>query len=129
MPVEGDIFGIGIDVVSWKRIERFLSDYLPESLERILTAAEREAFRQSAHPVESFARFFTAKEAAFKAQSGAPTAEVGFQQIEIVLEGPNRFRVNPERASAPGELKTTGEFFETPEGIGALAVTRRHRAE
>ena len=128
MPVEGDIFGIGIDVVSWKRIERFLADHLTESLERILTAAERQSFHESVHPVESFARFFTAKEAAFKAQSGSGTAEEGFQQIEIILEGSNRFRVNAEGAPPEGELNTGGEFFETPEGIGALAVARRNEA-
>lgn len=112
------IVGIGIDLVSWDRIKRFLADHPFESLSRLLTSSEQEIFRKVSCPTEFFARLFAAKEAFFKARNGGWMGESVFRQIEVVMEEKRRFRIRCD-------VRTEGRFFETPDGIGAQVILSR----
>ncbi len=124
MPFAGDVVGIGIDVVSWERIKRLLKAHSPEAFDRILTPDERKSFQESFDPVQRLARLLAAKEASFKAGSGSWMGDEGFRQIEITFKDPNRFQASNSSQSEFG-IETEGNFFEAPEGIGALAFAKR----
>ena len=78
---------------------------------RLLTPSELKIFKRTAEPLNFFARCFTAKEAYFKAKEGRWMGEEGFRQIEVIVDE-NHFRV-------VSEFETEGEYFKTPEGLGA----------
>ena len=124
------LVGIGIDLISWNRVRRFLANHSFEFLKRLFTPSEQTAFHKTKSPVEFFARSFTAKEAYFKACGGSIMGEQGFRGIEILIEKKNRFQVGVDlcvhppdqtgrHVGRPLQPKTVGKFFSTPDGIGA----------
>lgn len=116
MPLGRKPLGVGIDVLSWKRTQRFLTSHSFPFIDRLLAPSEQSLLKNARDPVSLFARFFTAKEAAIKA-FGDSWADVDrFRQIEIVLEDQNRFTVGAPFCEAEGN------FFETPNGIGAQMI-------
>ena len=123
-----ELVGIGIDIVSWSRVERFLAQHSFEFLQRLLTPAEQEAFQRARSPLQFVARCFTANEAYFKACSGGGImGEAGFNQIETSMKGKNQFRaVSNSRSPAP-RLEGEGNFFESPDGMGAQILIRREQ--
>lgn len=119
MPLGLKPLGVGIDVLSWKRTQRFLASHSFLLIDRLLAPSEQTLLKNAADPVPVFARLFTAKEAVMKALGGS-WADVGrFQQITISLEGKNRFTME---APSCKDIKAEGSFFETPSGIGARLV-------
>lgn len=117
MHSDARIVGVGVDLISWKRIERFLSDHSFDFLKRILTPSEQAGFQKTPSPVQFFARSFTAKEAYFKALEGRGMGSETFHEMETRMEGDDRFRISKpdSEAALPGE----GDFFPTPDGLGA----------
>lgn len=109
------LLGIGIDLVSWKRIKRFLASHSPEGTARLLTPAEQILFQSTPDSLDFFARSFAAKEAYFKACGGTVLGEEGFREIEIVRERDEGFHIS-------NDPRTAGEFFPIPEGIGAKVL-------
>ena len=111
------IVGVGVDLISWKRIERFLAEHSPESLQRVLTPSEQDEFQKVPSRIQFFARSFTAKEAYFKALEGKGMGAETFHEMETRMEGEDRFRISkPDSGETPsGE----GSFFPTPDGLGA----------
>ena len=108
-----ELIGIGVDSVAWDRMERFLADHSPEFVERLLSPVEQKSFRTSSNPLQFFARAFAAKEAFFKAFNHSwMGGGAGFRQIEIVMSEASKFQV-------ACDYQTDGEFFSTPDGIGA----------
>ena len=120
MPLARKLLGIGIDLVSRSRIQRFLASHSPKFLRRLFTPSEQVAFGKTSHPIEFFSRSFAAKEAYFKARRGTFLREEDFRETEVVMEGEKEFSI--ERAGVPDPLRGEGRFFETPEGIGAQVV-------
>ena len=118
----GNLLGIGIDLLSWKRARRFLAAHSFEFLKRLLTPSEQKAFRKSGSPLDFFVRAFTAKEAYFKACGGNGLAEAGLEGIETRMKEGNGFEVLSSPFDPSGALWTEGRFFETSEGLGAEAV-------
>jgi holo-[acyl-carrier protein] synthase len=77
------IVGLGLDLVEIARVERLLARHGAQALVRFFTPAEREAY-VGRHP-QHFAARIAAKEAAYKALSGAPGARaIGWTEIEVV---------------------------------------------
>lgn len=111
--------GIGVDVVSLRRIEQFLARHPFESLKRLLAPPEQLVYQSSKSPVHFFARCFAAKEAYFKACGGTGMGEAGLREIETVIEGNDQFRIVAEG------VHTEGSFFEIPEGVGARVLAWR----
>lgn len=126
MPLARKLFGIGIDLVSWSRIERFLASHSQKFLDRLLAPAERILFQKSSNAIEFFGRSFAAKEAYFKASAGIALSEADFGEIEIVMKDQLRFLVStssPQPSPPGGEReKGEGEFFETLDGVGAKVI-------
>lgn len=120
MPLARELLGIGIDLVSRSRIQRFLASHSHKFLRRLFTPSEQIAFGKTSHPVEFFARSFAAKEAYFKARGGTFLREEDFRGTEVVMEGKTEFCIT--KAGVPNPLGGEGRFFETPEGIGAQVV-------
>jgi len=120
MPLARKLLGIGIDLVSRSRIQRFLASHSPKFLRRLFTPSEKIAFGKTSHLVEFFARSFAAKEAYFKARGGTFLGEEDFRGTEVVMEGKTEFCIT--KAGVPNPLRGEGRFFETPEGIGAQVV-------
>ena len=114
------LLGIGIDLVSRSRIERFLASHSRKFLNRLLTPAEQILFRKSSNAVEFFARSFAAKEAYFKARGGIALREADFFGIEIRMEDQSRF--SAADAGIPLPPCVEGEFFESPDGVGAKVI-------
>lgn len=125
MPLARKLFGIGIDLVSRSRIQRFLASHSRKSLRRLFTPSEQIAFGKTSHPVEFFARSFAAKEAYFKASGGIFLREEDFRETEVVMEGEREFCI--AKAGVPDPLRGEGRFFETPEGIGAQVLIWKGR--
>ena len=112
------IAGVGVDLISWKRIERFLAEHSSEDLKRVLTPSEQAEFQKApSSRTQFFARSFTAKEAYFKALEGRGMGTETFHEMEARMEGEDRFRISmlDSRGTLPGE----GSFFSTPDGLGA----------
>ena len=117
------LIGIGVDVVSWDRLEKLLARHSSDSLKRLLAPSEQTVFQNSSDSLRCFARFFAAKEAYFKASGGSGMGEEGFRQIEVLFgEGGHEFRVLSDVFDPGGHFWAEGEFFEMPEGMGAKVL-------
>lgn len=117
-----ELIGAGVDQVSWTRLERFLDEHSPEFITRLLSPSEKEVFLRAARPLETFARYFAAKEAYFKASGGVWMCGVsGFAEIEIDCND-EKFSVHKKDA------ETEGNFFATPDGLGASVLVWKTEA-
>jgi len=107
------ILGIGTDIVDERRIQRSIERFGDRFMDRIFTAAERSAAGRRGQPSLYLAKRFAAKEAIYKALTGAGIAGMGWQDAEIT----NNPRGAPE-VSLTGRCKTALETL-TPEGYNA----------
>ncbi|HWP03146.1 MAG TPA: holo-ACP synthase, partial [Gemmatimonadaceae bacterium] len=81
------IVGIGVDVVGIVRVAAILGRHGDRFLRRVLTERERRYCSARPVPEHSVAARLAAKEAAFKALSGAARARgVGWRDIEVVTQ-------------------------------------------
>lgn len=78
------IVGIGVDTVAIARIAGVWQRGGERFLRRVYTAAEIAYCLSRAHPAESLAARFAAKEAVMKCLGTGWAAGVGFLQIEVV---------------------------------------------
>ena len=109
------LIGVGIDSVSWGRLERFLTQHSSQFIKRLLSSFEQKIFLQSKNPLQFFARCFAAKEAYFKARGGIWMDELGFRGIEMIEEKNNRFKIRTDSGAE-------GNFFPVPGGLGARVI-------
>ena len=106
------ILGVGTDIVDARRIGKSIDQFADKFIERIFTTAERAAAATN-QPQAYFAKRFAAKEAVYKALSGAGMSGLGWQQAET-LSLPNGAPV----MSLTGQCKTALEAL-TPDGYKA----------
>ncbi|MBI4115009.1 MAG: 4'-phosphopantetheinyl transferase superfamily protein [Candidatus Omnitrophica bacterium] len=116
------LVGIGIDLVSWSRIKKFLASHSLEFLKRLLTPSEQIAFQRARFPHQFFARSFSAKEASFKACNGIVMGEENFREIEVSMLGDNRFHVALGNMGSECCLRSEGKFVEDSYGITAQVM-------
>jgi holo-[acyl-carrier protein] synthase len=87
MPISGKagsvIVGIGTDIVDARRIAGSLDRFGEKFEARIFTDTERIEARRRADPALYFAKRFAAKEAVYKALSGAGIDGLGWREAEI----------------------------------------------
>jgi holo-[acyl-carrier protein] synthase len=102
---------IGTDIVNIERIAQVLDKQGDRFLNRILTVAEREVYRQRGEPVKFLANRFAAKEAIAKALGTGIASGVTFQAIEIL----------PDERGAPC-ARLYGVALETQRFLGASKV-------
>ncbi len=106
------VVGVGIDVVTTRRITRALAETAEDFEARVFTPAEREACRQRADRAEALGARFAAKEACFKALGRGLGQGLAFQQIEVTADESGR-----------PELRLSGAAAARAEALG---VTRIH---
>ena len=104
------ILGVGADIVDARRIGKSIERFSDKFTSRIFTRAERAAAAATSHPQAYFAERFAAKEAVYKALSGAGVLGLGWQQAET-LNLPNGAPV----IGLTGQCKTALEAL-TPDG-------------
>jgi len=109
------ILGIGTDIVDERRIQRSIERFGDRFLTRIFTDAERAEAIKRGQPGLYYAKRFAAKEAVYKALTGAGVAGMGWRDAEII----NRADGAPELLLT-GQCKTALERL-TPEGYNAAA--------
>ena len=107
------ILGVGTDIVDARRIGKSIDQFADKFIDRIFTTAERAAADATSQPQAYFAKRFAAKEAVYKALSGAGMSGLGWQQAET-LSLPNGAPV----MSLTGQCKTALEAL-TPDGYKA----------
>ena len=107
------ILGVGTDIVDARRIGKSIDQFADKFIDRIFTTAERAAADATSQPQAYFAKRFAAKEAVYKALSGAGIPGLGWQQAET-LSLPNGAPV----MSLTGQCKTALEAL-TPDGYKA----------
>ena len=77
------MIGIGTDILEVSRIESVLERQGDRFMERILTPAEREEYRESRQGVRLLAKRFCAKEAVVKALGTGIGRGVSWQDIQV----------------------------------------------
>ena len=107
------VLGVGADIVDARRIGNSIDQFADRFINRIFTSAERAAAAAASQPQAYFAKRFAAKEAVYKALSGAGMSGLGWQQAET-LSLPNGMPV----MSLTGQCKTALEAL-TPDGYKA----------
>ena len=107
------ILGVGTDIVDARRIARSIDRFSNKFTARIFTKAERVAAAATSQPQAYFAKRFAAKEAVYKALSGASVSGLRWQQAET-LSLPNGSPV----VALTGECKMALEAL-TPDGYKA----------
>lgn len=112
------IYGIGVDLVNVKRMERVLASRIADRfVSRVFAAEEAAICRQSARPAESFAARFAAKEAVVKALGTGFSH--GVSPGMIVVRGGERSRPHIE-------LKDRALDKATSAGITSIHVSLTH---
>ena len=107
------ILGVGTDIIDARRIGKSIERHSDKFTGRIFTEAERTAAAATGQPQAYFAKRFAAKEAVYKALSGAGLSGLGWQQAET-LSLPNGAPV----MALTGQCKTALEAL-TPDGYNA----------
>ena len=107
------ILGVGTDIVDVRRIGKSIERFANKFTDRIFTKAERVAANSTDQPQAYYAKRFAAKEAVYKALSGAGISGLGWQQAET-LSLPNGVPV----MALTGQCKTALEAL-TPDGYKA----------
>jgi holo-[acyl-carrier protein] synthase len=76
--------GLGIDIVEVVRIKKTLTKFGERFLQRVFTRQERDYCSRKAHPEQSFAARFAAKEAVLKAIGIGLSGGVRWTDVEVV---------------------------------------------
>ncbi len=114
--------GLGIDVLSISRAEKFLAHRTRESLSRVLCPSEQKFFAKRLSVLQ-FAKIFTAKEAFFKASQMPPSGLYGFSELEVKLLPQERFEIKWLRpAGLKKGPKACGCHFVSPGYVGAQVI-------
>ena len=77
------IYGIGVDLVSIKRMERTIGRWGDRFVQRVFTAGEREICSKRSSPSSAFSMRFAAKEAFSKAIGLGMKKGIRWRDIEI----------------------------------------------
>jgi holo-[acyl-carrier protein] synthase len=77
------IFGVGVDLVEIKRVDKMWRRYGERFLQRVLSSSEIDRFRHAARPVRFVASCFAAKEALSKAIGTGLRHPVSLREIQV----------------------------------------------
>ena len=122
--------GIGVDIVSRERIQKFIARHSDMVVRRFLNPAERKTFKKIS--TKEFAELFAAKEAFFKGCGEAWMGLEGFQNMRITKRAGDRFEMEWKSVRQPSSRKNTkaarssyrgeGCFFHDGDLVGAQAI-------
>ena len=113
--------GVGVDLMPLSRARKFLKQNGVDSVMRLFSKSEIAALRGKRLTPQVFAKFFSAKEAFFKASGGAWMGMEGFSNIEVRCLPRDRFKVH---SFAGKEIrgKAEGSFLHGRGWVGARLV-------
>jgi phosphopantetheine--protein transferase-like protein len=111
--------GLGIDLISLRRVQRFLKDHSLNTVRRLFSPLEIKK-RGKISPLY-FAKMFAAKEAFFKALGTSVMGIEGFRKIAVTLLEKDRFNV--QMSLSPGRnTEAQGSFFRCGDFVGAQVL-------
>ncbi|HSA54413.1 MAG TPA: holo-ACP synthase [Gemmatimonadaceae bacterium] len=119
------IAGVGIDVVDVARIKALLDAKGERVLERLLTEEERRYCARKPRPEQHIAVRVAAKEAVFKALSGAPSARgIGWREIEVRTDddGRPRLLLHGRAGQRAAELRVNHHWLSLTHGDTVAAA-------
>ena len=118
------IFGIGIDLVRVKRIERALERFPDRFRSRVYTDAEVELCEGLADKHQSYAGRFAAKEAFSKALGTGLRGAIGWREIEVRDNGRSRptIKVSGRAREILGTRKVHLSITHLPDYASAVVV-------
>lgn len=110
------ILGVGVDLVSLRRIEQAYRRRPERFLHRVFTARERELLAGRSRPVAAMAARFAAKEAVLKAL-GCGIGPASLAEVEVLAP-----------VGRPPEVFLHGNAarFAAAKGVAAVAVSMTH---
>lgn len=108
--------GIGLDLVSIKRIERIYNKHPRRFLERVFSDEERSAFIKRGSSIDSLAACYAAKEAVLKA-IGCGIGPAALNEVEVIAA-----------AGSQPEIRLQGEAMRlaAERGINSVLITMTH---
>ena len=113
--------GVGVDLVQLSRARKFLKQNKVPSVLRLFSKSEITALRGKRLTPLVFAKFFSAKEAFFKASGGSWMGLEGFSNIEVQCLSSHRFKVRSfEGKEIQGRAE--GNFLRGRGWVGARLV-------
>jgi len=117
--------GVGIDLVSIKRIEHVVERWGRRFLERIFTDAEIDYCESRYAPAGSLAARFAAKEAFIKAVSGTGQVGIRYRDIEVVVNkrGVPGLKARGTAKAAVGESDTRVSLSHEGDLAVAIVIT------
>ncbi len=116
--------GVGIDIVEVARIERTLNRFGQRFLRRVFTPGEWDYCSRKAHPGQSLAARFAAKEAVLKAMGTGLSGGVNWTDVEVVNSesGKPEVKLSPALVRKIGNKKVLLSISHTKEFAIAQAV-------
>lgn len=114
--------GLGIDLQSLARAEIFLKQHERKTVDRLLTAREKNRWRRVPMSPVLFSKIFTAKEAFFKALGRPWMGLDGFRNIEVTFLARDKFCVRTLERGGRSVRTGSGAFMRTPELTGAQVM-------
>jgi holo-[acyl-carrier protein] synthase len=119
------IYGIGVDLVNIKRVERVMERWGERFVGRVFTSEEREFCFKRAYPASAFALRFAAKEAFSKALGFGMRRGIRWRDIEIFhrLGGQPYFKLHGRSSDiCRGEKITSYHLSLSDEGEYGVAI-------
>lgn len=114
------IVGVGTDIVEVGRLERGYERHRRRLLERLFTPREIAYCEGQAHPFESYAARFAAKEAFLKALGSCTRDGIAWPHMEVVRDG-----------RGPPALALTGQALDAirARGVANVFLSLSHTRE
>ena len=116
------LVGIGIDWISFGRIQRLLKDHSQSFCQRILTPDEKRKWRKTNFSPLQFSKFFVAKEAFFKAVGGIWMGLEGFRAFDVSWDTGAKFQVLSRNGKFKKGWLHEGVFLRNERGVGAHVI-------
>ncbi len=110
------VLGVGVDLVSLRRIEQVYRRRPERFLQRVFTARERELLQRRSRPATAMAARFAAKEAVLKAL-GCGIGPAGLAEVEVLAP-----RGRPPEVFLHGNAAR----FAAEKGVAVVAVSMTH---
>ncbi len=118
------VLGVGVDLVSITRIQKFLSQHPPARVARLLSETEKKRYRRKKLSAHTLAKIFASKEAFFKTLDEPWMGLEGFSSMETEFLSGGRFLIKTVSGALAknGPREAEGTFFKAGKLLGAQVV-------
>jgi holo-[acyl-carrier protein] synthase len=119
------VVGLGLDVVEIARVQELLARFGGRARARVFTDGEQAYCEGKARAAQHYAARFAAKEACFKALSGAADAQaIGWREMEVVstADGRPSLALHGRAAARAAELGVSRALVTLTHSDGVAAA-------